>query len=60
MMLTGQVFAIMSETATKEQVAEIVKAADKYLYDKIGGYRLNTNFNEVKTDRKTFRICIWT
>ncbi len=51
MMLTGQVFAIMSETATKEQVAEIVKATDKYLYDeKIGGYRLNTNFNEVKTD----------
>lgn len=51
MMLTGQVFAIMSETATKEQVAEIAKAADKYLYDeKIGGYRLNTNFNEVKTD----------
>ena len=51
MMLTGQVFAIMSKTATKEQVAEIVKATDKYLYDeKIGGYRLNTNFNEVKTD----------
>lgn len=51
MMLTGQVFAIMSQTATEEQVGEIVKAADKYLYDEaIGGYRLNTNFHEVKTD----------
>ena len=51
MMLTGQVFTIMSNTATEEQVESIVKAADKYLYDKsVGGYRLNTNFNEVKTD----------
>ena len=50
-MLTGQVFAIMSGTATDEQVAKIVKSADDYLYDgAIGGYRLNTNFNEVKTD----------
>ncbi|OVE68924.1 cellobiose phosphorylase [Clostridium diolis] len=51
MMLTGQVFTIMSNTATEEQVESIIKAADKYLYDKsVGGYRLNTNFNEVKTD----------
>lgn len=51
MMLTGQVFAIMSGTATDEQVAKIVKSADDYLYDgAIGGYRLNTNFNEIKTD----------
>lgn len=51
MMLTSQVFSIMSEVATDKQVQEIVKAADKYLYDEaIGGYRLNTNFNEVKTD----------
>lgn len=51
MMLTGQVFSIMSEVATDKQVQEIVKAADKYLYDEaIGGYRLNTNFNEIKTD----------
>lgn len=51
MMLTGQVFSIMSGTATEEQVAEIVKAADAYLYDDtIGGYKLNTNFHEVKTD----------
>ncbi|WP_270566574.1 GH36-type glycosyl hydrolase domain-containing protein [Clostridium beijerinckii] len=51
MMLTGQVFTIMSNTATEEQVESIIKASDKYLYDKaVGGYRLNTNFNEVKTD----------
>lgn len=51
MMLTSQVFAIMSEVATKDQVEKIVCSADKYLYDSnIGGYKLNTNFKEVKTD----------
>ena len=51
MMLTGQVFSVMSGTATDEQVADIVRAADAYLYDKsIGGYKLNTDFHEVKTD----------
>ena len=51
MMLTSQVFAIMSGTATKEQVSQIVTATDTYLYDEnIGGYKLNTNFNEIKTD----------
>ena len=51
MMLTSQVFTIMCDVATKSQMAEIVKAADKYLYDAaVGGYRLNTNFKEVKTD----------
>lgn len=51
MMLTGQVFTIMSGTATKEQTAKIVKAADKHLYQKeIGGYKLNTDFKELKTD----------
>lgn len=51
MMLTGQVFSIMSGTATEEQIAEIAKSADKYLFDKKqGGYRLNTDFHEVKTD----------
>ena len=51
MMLTGQVFTVMSGVTTDEQVAEIAKAADKYLYDEaIGGYRLNTDFKEVKTD----------
>ncbi len=51
MMLTGQVFTIMSDIATPKQVEEITKASDKYLYDEsIGGYRLNTDFKEVKTD----------
>lgn len=51
MMLTGQVFSIMAGTAEKEQVAAIAKSADKYLYKKeAGGYRLNTDFGEVKTD----------
>lgn len=51
MMLTGQVFAIMSHTAKTEQVESICKSADHYLYVKeIGGYRLNTNFHEEKLD----------
>ena len=51
MMLTGQVFAIMSETANSSQVESICKSADKYLYKKeIGGYRLNTDFHEEKYD----------
>lgn len=51
MMLTGQVFAVMSGTANEAQIAELVQAADKYLYDKSrGGYSLNTDFREVKED----------
>ncbi len=51
MMLTGQVFSIMAGTATEEQIKAITKSADRYLYDeKAGGYRLNTDFGEVKTD----------
>ncbi len=51
MMLTGQVFTILSKTASDEQIPLIVKAADELLFDaKAGGYRLNTNFHEVKTD----------
>lgn len=51
MMLTGQVFAIMSGTAKEDQVTAICKSADKYLYEKeIGGYRLNTDFHETKFD----------
>ena len=51
MMLTGQVFAIMSGTASEEQVKAITKSADHYLYRKeIGGYRLNTDFRELKFD----------
>lgn len=51
MMLTGQVFTIMSGTATIDQIEQITKAADAYLYDpSVGGYRLNTDFHELKTD----------
>lgn len=51
MMLTGQVFAIMSGTATEDQISQICKSADHYLYDAaVGGYRLNTDFKELKFD----------
>ena len=51
MMLTGEVFTIMSGVATDDQVREIVKSADNYIYDaSIGGYKLNTDFHEIKTD----------
>ncbi|HEX2954408.1 MAG TPA: cellobiose phosphorylase, partial [Bacillota bacterium] len=49
MTLTGQVFAIMGGIADEEQIRQVIKAADRYLVDPaIGGYRLNTNFHEVK------------
>ena len=51
MMLTGQVFSIMSGTALESQIKEVVKSADEHLYDeRIGGYKLNTDFKEVRTD----------
>ncbi len=51
MMLTGQVFAIMSRVANEEQIRKITTSADQYLYCKeIGGYRLNTDFHELKFD----------
>ncbi len=51
MMLTGQVFAVMSGTATDAQTAAITRSADRYLYRKeLGGYRLNTDFKELKFD----------
>lgn len=51
MMLTGQVFAVMSGTADERQIAELLQAADLYLYDEMrGGYSLNTDFKEVKDD----------
>lgn len=50
MMLTSQVFSIMCGTATEEQIRAIIKSADQYLYCEKGGYRLNTDFGEVKTD----------
>jgi cellobiose phosphorylase len=51
MTLTGQVFPVMMGIATQEQVAKVVAACRQYLFDeRLGGYRLNTNFNEVKLD----------
>lgn len=51
MMLTGQVFCLLSKTADQEMAREIVRAADRYLFDgSRGGYCLNTDFNEVKLD----------
>ena len=51
MMLTGQVFAVMSKTATREQTEAIIRSADRYLYRReAGGYRLNTDFHELKFD----------
>ena len=51
MMLTSQVFTIMSRTASDPQIAKIIKTADRWLYEKkAGGYRLNTDFHEVKYD----------
>ena len=51
MMLTGQVFTIMSGTADAEQISQICRSADHFLFDeKGGGYRLNTDFHEVKMD----------
>jgi cellobiose phosphorylase len=48
MTLTGQTFALMGGVATDEQVKEIVRSADRYLYDpSFDGYRLNTDFGEV-------------
>lgn len=51
MMLTGQVFSIMSGVADTEQIKKIARSADHYLYQKeTGGYRLNTDFKELKFD----------
>ncbi len=48
MTLTGQVFSILSGVAQSFQVPKIFKAIETYLYDrKLGGYRLNTNFQEL-------------
>jgi cellobiose phosphorylase len=48
MTLTGQTFAIMGEVATDNQAREIVRSANRYLYDPaVRGYRLNSDFGEV-------------
>ncbi|MBR5180693.1 MAG: cellobiose phosphorylase [Clostridiales bacterium] len=49
MMLTSQVFTVMFGTADEETVKDVIKACDEYLYaPDLGGYRLNTDFHEVK------------
>ncbi len=51
MSLVSQVFPIMSGVATDEQIKEILKNVQKYLFDKkIKGYRLNTNFEGEQYD----------
>ena len=51
MILTSQVFAIMSGTADREMTGKICRSADRYLYrEKAGGYRINTRFDEDKFD----------
>jgi cellobiose phosphorylase len=48
MTLTGQAFALMGSTATDEQAQDIIRAADRYLYDEtVHGYRLNTDFGDL-------------
>jgi len=47
MTLTGQVFPLMAGVASKPQAEQIVRAADRYLFDQaLNGYRLNTDFGE--------------
>lgn len=51
MMLTGQVFTLMSGAADDAQAAEVARAVHWYLFDPArGGCFLNTDFGEVKTD----------
>lgn len=51
MMLTGQVFTLLSGIATDAQAEAIIRASDTYLYaPERGGYALNTDFGEIKLD----------
>jgi cellobiose phosphorylase len=50
MTLTGQVFAVMGGIATPDQVKNIISSVNKYLKDPVTGYRLNTNFCELRPD----------
>ncbi|MDZ7792358.1 MAG: hypothetical protein U5P10_01320 [Spirochaetia bacterium] len=51
MTLTGQVFQILGNVADEQQLKGILSAVDTNLWDEsVGGYRLNTDFNEVKLD----------
>src|SRR5262249_53545284 len=49
MTLTGQVFPILSNVASNEQMTQAFAAAKRYLFDKkLGGFRLNTDFKEIQ------------
>lgn len=51
MMLTSQVFAIMSGVASEEQVKNTWASIKKYLYDnELKGFRLNTDFGSIYLD----------
>ncbi len=51
MTLAGQVFAIMSGAATSEQLGEIVRSVNRYLWDEsVGGCRLNTDFGDIPSN----------
>lgn len=51
MMLTGQVFALMSGTVNDDQAQNIVRAVDWYLDSPLrGGVCLNTDFGEMGTE----------
>lgn len=51
MMLASQVFSIMSGLANEEQISNILKNVQKYLFDKkLKGCRLNTDFRVTQPD----------
>lgn len=51
MMLTGQVFCLLSGTADDAQARQMIRAVDWYLWDASrGGCCLNTDFREVRMD----------
>ena len=51
MMLTGQVFSLLSGTADDIRARQIIRSADWYLCaPNRGGYCLNTDFKEIKLD----------
>ena len=51
MMLTGQVFCLLSGTADDNRARQMIRSADWYLCaPNRGGYCLNTDFKEVKLD----------
>jgi cellobiose phosphorylase len=49
MTLSGQVYPLMAGLAPKERIDAVVKAVNKFLFDKkLGGVRLNTDFGSLQ------------